>query len=1009
MKIIKAVAAGFAAALMASTPAWGFTFDDIQNWAGSGTNSCAVVVDFNDGGTGNRSFAWGYRWNGDAPNVKAILDAITARDRRLKMFASSSQYGTYVEAFAYDADGDGGTFERTYNTETYAYDFVKSDADDIFPATSDVYSFDPVTSNHVYTGVAWMQLAGTGTAFEDVVFADTPNGVDYTNPEDGQWICWRLCPYESVSDYEWSPIDYECIETSPYVPVAAACAFSMKDIQFWVGHGTNSCAVVIDFNDDRATRFCSFAWGYRWNGESPSMKAILDEILAKDRRLKMFASSSQHGTYVEAFAYDADGDGGTFEHVWDNEAYAYDFVKSDADDIFPATSDVYSFDPVTSNHVYTGVAWMQLYGTGEAFADVAFAETPNGVDATHPENGEWICWRICPYVSESDASWNPISYECDTDSTHLPMAAEAPINLSGNGKIAKSKTKKGQTATWKATASTGSVFSHWEGGIVETMDLSANQRRNPALKFTMPAQLDAPTAVFVPIDDDNLSRLWLEGDQSLEAGTAVTNLWLRDDSLSYVTASVTGLPSGMTFNAANLMLGGTPAEEGVYILTVTAKNASGYQMKQTLRLVVGADDPAVETPEAEYTPTYPLTVVVATGGGGTASGTGVYAEGKTVTVKAAPAKGRVFAGWFENAACTLPASVVSGDYRAPTAKVRVPDVRYLFAKFLKKGAATDPVKNIACASLDETGTLTMMVGVKLAGTDKVTCESASLPSYKASGLPAGVSINKTTGAFTGAPGKVGTFKAKVTASNASTKKTRQITIKVLPLPAWAKGTFVGLAEETDVDPGLATLTIGATGKISGKVTLPGTNWTFSVASFDAGGFTGDQTNLTITGKATYVDAKKRKSYREFAFTVNAPTNGVWNLSSVTGTFGDADYAAYRKIWGDSAAAVRELEANWVGSYKYRSADEDVLRLQILKSGDVVWTGYLANGRTFSGSTPLLHEDADLIRTPFAVTYAPAASVKASKKTPAVNYPVFCDIVKFLYEMPEPGSPAERSR
>ena len=63
------------------------------------------------------------------------------------MFASSSQYGSYIEAFAYDADGDGGTFERVYNSETYAYDHVKSDEDDLFPATEDVYSFDPVTSN----------------------------------------------------------------------------------------------------------------------------------------------------------------------------------------------------------------------------------------------------------------------------------------------------------------------------------------------------------------------------------------------------------------------------------------------------------------------------------------------------------------------------------------------------------------------------------------------------------------------------------------------------------------------------------------------------------------------------------------------------------------------------------------------------------------------------------------------------------------------------------------------
>ena len=89
------------------------TFDDIKYWVGNGTNRCAIVVDFNDGEVGNRSFAWGYRWNGTAPCVKAILDEITASDPRLKMFASTSEYGSFIDAFAYDMDGDGGTFSRT--------------------------------------------------------------------------------------------------------------------------------------------------------------------------------------------------------------------------------------------------------------------------------------------------------------------------------------------------------------------------------------------------------------------------------------------------------------------------------------------------------------------------------------------------------------------------------------------------------------------------------------------------------------------------------------------------------------------------------------------------------------------------------------------------------------------------------------------------------------------------------------------------------------------------------
>ena len=959
MKTSKAAAA-LASVLVGVSPAWGFTFDDINYWVGEGTNRCAVVVDFNDGSVANSSFAWGYRWNGDAPNMKAILDEIAADDPRFASFVSSSGW---VNGFGYDVDDDGGTF-------TTGKTYTKSDADDLFPQSW--YDFD---DESMY-GDDWAISSATGAAFETLEWTKSATVSTEMFPLDGQWCLYRFSPY-TMDMTSWAYIVDEFEPTA--VPVAATRTYRLSDNELWVGHGTNETGVVISWGAGK-----TLTWGYRWNGEAPTVRQALADISAVDTRLVPHYSRMGTYSFLDTFGYDA-GDVGYVAYDWAN------YTASDASAWIAPYFTEY-VDPEDWNtwiYHYFGLFTEPdaFYRTGAS----AYGYASVGVDEQPLLPGGWVI-----------LAYNEDAYLLNLDAARPAQARN------GSGKIAKSKTKKGQTATWKATASAGSVFSHWEGGLVETMNLSANARRNPTLKFKMPAKLDAPRAVFVPISYDGLSTLWLEGDLPLAAGSAVTNLYLRDDSLSYVTASVTGLPQGMTFNAANLKFGGTPAEEGTYILTVTAKNASGYQLKQELRLVVGTDDPSVETSEVAYTPYYSLMVAVAAGGGGTASGSGVYATNKVVAVKATPAKNRVFVGWFEDAAGTQPAPMVT-DYRAPAGKVRMPDARNLFAKFVKKSAATDPVTDVACASVDETGTLTMMVGVKLAGTDKVTCESASLPSYTASGLPAGVSINKTTGAFTGAPAKVGTFKAKVTASNASTKKTLSITVKVLPLPAWAKGTFVGLVEETDVTPGLATLTVGATGKISGKVALPGTNWTFSAASFDAGGFTGDQTNLTITGTAKYVDAKKKTSSREFAFMVNAPTNGTWNLSSVTGTFGPADYGAYRKIWGDSEAAVRELEANWVGSYKYLSVDEDVLRLQILKSGDVVWTGYLANGRTFSGSTTLLHEDADLIRTPFAITYAPAASVKAGKKTPAVNYPVFCDTVKFLYEMPEPGSPAERSK
>ena len=143
--------------------------------------------------------------------------------------------------------------------------------------------------------------------------------------------------------------------------------------------------------------------------------------------------------------------------------------------------------------------------------------------------------------------------------------------------------------------------------------------------------------------------------------------------------------------------------------------------------------------------------------------------------------------------------------------------------------------------------------------------------------------------------------------------------------------------------------------------------------------------------------------------MSVPTNGTWNISTVTGTFGDADYGAYRVFWSDSKSAKEELTANWTGSYLYATDDGDILTVKMQNSGAVTFAGTLANGRSVKGSTTLLHEDSALVRSPFAIAYAPPATVKVKdgNKTVSVPCPAFCEVIKFKYEAPEPGGPAVR--
>ena len=212
---------GRAAALLAAATVWAAsvaaagessklvsTFDDIHYWIGEGTNRIAVIFDFHDGSKPQTSFARGYRWNGSAPRMKTIVDAIVAEDPRLHAFISSSESGSFVDAFGYDADEDGGTFERIYDAESGSTVSAASDEDDVFPLPESYSEIDD-EGHFVSMGTSWLQLWGRGESLTDVGWAMTPNGIDGTFPTNGQWVCWRFGDYSTTyGDMEtWEVID----------------------------------------------------------------------------------------------------------------------------------------------------------------------------------------------------------------------------------------------------------------------------------------------------------------------------------------------------------------------------------------------------------------------------------------------------------------------------------------------------------------------------------------------------------------------------------------------------------------------------------------------------------------------------------------------------------------------------------------------------------------------------------------------------------------------------------
>lgn len=164
-------------------------------------------------------------------------------------------------------------------------------------------------------------------------------------------------------------------------------------------------------------------------------------------------------------------------------------------------------------------------------------------------------------------------------------------------------------------------------------------------------------------------------------------------------------------------------------------------------------------------------------------------------------------------------------------------------KFTKKGEADEEMiivvekerMSVGCAGLE---CRSFTVGVAGGAGIPLEIETQSgVKSVKVTKLPAGMKYNAKTGLIEGAPTKAGDFTVQiaVTAKSGAVEK-KDIAIHVDPLPDWAVGTFEGAVRQIDYDADgnvvsdgeglhdwydvVATVSVDAKGKISGKLTFP---------------------------------------------------------------------------------------------------------------------------------------------------------------------------------------------
>jgi len=177
---------------------------------------------------------------------------------------------------------------------------------------------------------------------------------------------------------------------------ASVWGFSFNDIHFWVGEGTNRCAVALDFGGE------SLAWGYRWNGSCTNLFEVVNRIVDQDHRLVM-GWQRMSATYFDLYFFGYDKDDGAAS--WNK-----DTGNTSSTNALWGLEDKVSYSQ-----------WWVLYGpmNGSEFPTTPQISSWFAANMITPVDGDWFVFSIGS--TEYDASWNESPVVLQT-----PTAAESP-------------------------------------------------------------------------------------------------------------------------------------------------------------------------------------------------------------------------------------------------------------------------------------------------------------------------------------------------------------------------------------------------------------------------------------------------------------------------------------------------------------------------------------------------------------------------------------------------------
>ncbi|WP_141764450.1 putative Ig domain-containing protein, partial [Staphylococcus sp. HMSC62A08] len=409
----------------------------------------------------------------------------------------------------------------------------------------------------------------------------------------------------------------------------------------------------------------------------------------------------------------------------------------------------------------------------------------------------------------------PKASNITTQDTEIKGTAEANTTITLN--FSDGRTLSGtadSTGNFSVSVPSGFVLTGKETISITSTDKGSNV--SPAITITV-TDTTPPTVTAI-------------NDKTQEVNSVLNNININasDNSGDTVINTVSGLPSGVTFNASTNTISGTPTKVGSYPITVTSKDTNGNTTTTTFTIkVVDTTPPVVKTivdQTKEVNTSIDSIKIEATDNSGLAVGNtvsglpnGVSFDSNTNTISGTPTK----VGSYP---ITVTTTDASGNVTKTTFTIKV----------------VDTISPVVTSIADQSNEVnTAIDSIKIEATDN----SGLAVSNTVSGLPNGVTFDSNTNTISGTPTKVGSYLITVTTTDAEGNKTEtNFTIKVVDT---TKPTVTAIENQTkEVNTPIDSITIEATDNSGQAVTN-------KVSGLPAGVSFDSETN-TISGTPTKV-------------------------------------------------------------------------------------------------------------------------------------------------------------